>query len=72
MANWVQVGDITLNVENINYVRRINPVLLEVNMGGGVKLEVTESMAVNLWNWIDSERLPFYDTQTQTRDFSGT
>jgi hypothetical protein len=72
MANWIQVGDITLNVENITYVRRISPALLELNMTGGEKLEITENMAVNLWNWIESERLPFYDTTTQTRDFSGT
>jgi hypothetical protein len=72
MANWIAVGDITLNVDNVDYVRRVSPTELELNMSGGAKLVVTESMAVNLWNWIDSERLPMYDTTTQTRDFSGT
>lgn len=71
MANWIQVGDMTLNVDNINYVRRVSPTLLVLYMSG-VKLEITENMAVNLWNFIESDRLKFYDTENQKRNFSGT
>ena len=72
MANWIAVGDLVVNMDNVNYVRRISSTVLELNMSGDAVLEVTESMAANVWNWVQSERLSFYDTQTQTRDFSGT
>jgi len=71
MAVWISVGDRIVNVDNIDYVERVNPALLRIYMRS-ITLEITESMAVNLWNYLISERLPFYDTVTPTRDFSGT
>lgn len=70
--SWVNVGDLLVNVENINYIVRINPTKIVLTMSGGAKLEVVESMAVTLWNALMSERMVFYDTETPTRDFSGT
>jgi hypothetical protein len=67
---WINVGDIAVNVDNIDYVERKTPTSIVLTIRDK-KIEVTETMAVALWNYLVSERLPFYDTQTPTRDFSG-
>ena len=48
MANWIAVGDLVVNMDNVNYVRRISSTVLELNMSGDAVLEVTESMAANV------------------------
>jgi hypothetical protein len=68
---WINVGNMIVNVDNIDYVERISPTVIVIAIRDK-KLEITETMAVTLWNYLISERLPFYDTETPTRDFSGT
>lgn len=67
---WVNVGNIVVNIDNIDYVEKITSTKIIITIGSK-KLEVVEMMAVTLWNYLISERLPFYDTETPTRDFSG-
>jgi hypothetical protein len=67
---WINVGNMIVNIDNIDYAERVSPTLVVITIRG-IKLEITETMAVTLWNYLVSERLPFYDTVTPTRDFSG-
>jgi len=71
MADWVTVGDNILNVDNIEFVERYGK-LLRIHMGSGKVIEVTETVALTLWKFIDGERLKFLDLENPTRDFSGT
>lgn len=70
--SWIVVGESAISIDSIERVERVNPRLLHVYMRSGDLIEMTESMAVTFWNYIVSERIPFYDTVTPTRDFSGT
>lgn len=72
MADWVVVGDSILNVDNIEYIERKNTNCIVVYMGSGKVIELTNTMALTLWKYVDSERLKFLDLENPTRDFSGT
>ena len=72
MADWVLVGDSIMNVDNIEYVERISHDHIRVYMGSGKIIELTNTVALTLWKFIDSERLKFLDLDEPTRDFSGT
>ena len=72
MSDWIKVGDDILNVNNIEHVKRISSSLVIVSMSSGKVIEVTNTMALTLWIYLDSERLKFYDLENPTRDFSGT
>ena len=72
MADWVVVGDNIVNVDNIEYVERKNNNCIVVYMGSGKVIELTNTVALTLWKYIDSERLKFLDLDEPTRDFSGT
>lgn len=72
MADWVLVGDNIVNVDNIEYVERKSHDLIVVYLGSGRVLELTNTVALALWKYIDSERLKFLDLDEPTRDFSGT
>jgi len=75
MPDWVLVGDGIVNVDNIEYVERKkikNTIIIVVYMGSGKEIELTGTVALTLWKYIDSERLKFLDLDEPTRDFSGT
>ena len=72
MSEWIVVGDKILNVDNIEFVTRINGMAIIVHMTSGKSFEVTNTMASNLWKYLDGERLKFLDLENPTRDFSGT
>mgnify|MGYP001587657035 CR=1 FL=1 len=72
MSNWVVVGDSVLNVDNIEYIERKNTNSIIVHMGSGKVIELTNTMALALWKYLDGERLKFIDLENPTRDFSGT
>jgi hypothetical protein len=75
MPDWVLVGDGIVNVDNIEYVERKkikNTMTIIVYMGSGKVIEVTGTMALSLWKYLDSERLKFLDLENPTQDFSGT
>ena len=72
MPDWIVVGDHILNVDNIEYVERKNTNLIIVYMSSGKVIELTNTMALTLWKYLDSERLKFLDLNNPTRDFSGT
>lgn len=72
MADWVLVGDSILNVDAIEYVERKNSALIILYMNSGKVIELTNTTALTLWKYLDSERLKFLDLDEPTRDFSGT
>lgn len=72
MPDWVTVGDNILNVDNIEFVERISPMVMKIHMGSGKVIEVTNTTALTLWKFLDGERLKFLDLDNPTRDFSGT
>jgi len=72
MADWALVGDQILNVDNIEFVERKDSSHIVLYMGSGRTVEVTGTMALTLWKYIDGERLKFLDLNNPTRDFSGT
>jgi len=72
MADWVLVGDSILNVDNIEYVERKSSNLIIIHMSSGKVIELTNTVALTLWKFIDGERLKFLDVDNPTRDFSGT
>jgi hypothetical protein len=72
MADWVKVGDDILNVDNIEYVKRLGNDLIVIYMSSGKVIELTNTVALTLWKYLDSERLKFLDLDNPTRDFSGT
>ena len=76
MAEWVLVGDNILNVEQIEWVERIyddkGKMSINVSMASGKVIEVTNTVALTLWKYIDSERLKFLSLENPERDFSGT
>ena len=72
MSDWVKVGDDILNVDNIEYVKRISPSLIIVSMSSGKVIELTNTVALSLWMYLDSERLKFLSLEDPERDFSGT
>lgn len=72
MPDWVAVGDRILNIDNIEYIEKINIRRVLVHMGSGKVVELTNIAALSLWKYIDSERLKFLDLENPTRDFSGT
>ena len=72
MSEWIVVGDKILNVDNIEFVTRVNDMAIVVHMTSGKSFEVTNTMANNLWKYLDGERLKFLDLENPTRDFSGT
>jgi len=72
MSNWVVIGDSILNVSNIEYIERKNTNLIVVSMTSGKVIELTNTMALILWKYIDGERLKFLDLENPTRDFSAT
>lgn len=76
MPDWALVGDNILNVDQIEWVERIYDIKgkmsINVFMASGKMIEVTGTMALTLWKYIDSERLKFLDLENPTQDFSGT
>lgn len=72
MPDWVKVGDDILNVDNIEYVERKSSDVIVVHMGSGKVIELTNTVAVALWKYLDSERLKFLDLDNPTQNFSGT
>jgi hypothetical protein len=72
MSEWIKVGDRILNVSNIEFVERNGPMKITVFMSSGRSVELTNTMANNLWKYLDGERLKFLDLDNPTRDFSGT
>lgn len=77
MADWVVVGDSILNVDNIELVERYTPKdksipILKIYMSSGRVIELTETVGITLWKYLDGERLKFLDLDEPTRDFSGT
>jgi hypothetical protein len=72
MADWVLVGDNIMNVDNIEYVERINHDEIRVHMGSGKIIELKNTVALTLWKFIDGERLKFLDLENPTSDFSRT
>lgn len=72
MPDWVVVGQNILNVNNIEFVERVSATQLIVYMTSGKKIELTNTAAITLWLYLDSERLKFLDLGEPTRDFSGT
>lgn len=72
MSDWVTIGDNILNVDNIEYIERKNTNCIIVYMSSGKMIELTNTVALTLWKYIDSERLKFLDLDNPTRDFSGT
>jgi hypothetical protein len=72
MATWVVVGDRVLNVDNIEYIERKNTNCIIVYMVSGKIIELTNTVALTLWKYLDGERLKFLDLENPTRDFSGT
>jgi len=72
MADWVKIGDSILNVDTIEFIDRISVNLIRVHMGSGKIIEVTDTVALSLWKYLDSERLKFLDLENPTRDFSVT
>lgn len=72
MSDWVVVGESILNVDNIEYVERVDPTSIIVYMTSGKAIEFTNTMAITLWKYLDSERLKFLDLDNPTHDFSGT
>lgn len=71
---WVLVGDSLLNVNAIEFVERVSrkPMIIIIHLASGKKVELTETVAVGLWKFLDSERLQFLDLDNPERDFSGT
>jgi hypothetical protein len=72
MADWVKVGDDILNVDNIEYVKRLGNDLIVIYMSSGKVIELTNTVALTLWKYLDSERLKFLDLDNPTSDFSRT
>lgn len=72
MSDWVVVGDQVLNVDNIEYIERKSTSHIIVHMGSGKVIDLTNTMALTLWKYIDGERLKFLDLNNPTRNFSGT
>jgi hypothetical protein len=75
MPDWALVGDQILNVDNIELVERKkvkNTTIIIVHMSSGKVIELTGTMALTLWKYLDSERLKFLDLENPTQDFSGT
>jgi len=72
MAAWVVIGDRILNVDNIELVERKSTKVIVVYMGSGKVVELTNTGALTLWKYLDSERLKFVDLENPERDFSGT
>lgn len=69
---WVKVGDQILNLDNIEFVIRTSQMAIVVHMSSGKSIELTNTMANNLWKYLDGERIKFLDLDNPTRDFSGT
>lgn len=69
---WVAVGNNMLNVRNIEYIERKSTKQVVVYMVSGKAIELTNLVALELWKYIDSERLKFLDLENPERDFSGT
>ena len=72
MSNWIVVGDSVMNVDNIEYIERVNAVTIKTYMTSGKVIELSNTVAITLWKYIDGERLKFLDLDNPTRDFSGT
>lgn len=72
MPNWITVGDNILNVNNIEFVERVDSSTIRVCMGSGKVILITNTAALTLWKYLDGERLKFLDLENPTRDFSGT
>ena len=72
MPDWVVVGDSILNVDNIEFIERKSSNLITVYMSSGKVIELTNTAALVLWKYLDSERLKFLDLDNPARDFSGT
>lgn len=70
MARWVEVGNKLLNADEIEYVELVAPSKLHVRMTSGMSIEITDTMATNLYNLLISERVLFLDSQFPTRGFS--
>lgn len=71
MSEWIEAGNNLLNIDNIDHVERIDKDSIIVYMGSGKKVELTYNLANNLWNYLVSLRVPFYDSTNPTRGFSG-
>lgn len=71
MPDWITVGDNILNVDNIEYVERFGATRITVHMSSGKVIELTNTMALSLWKYLDSERLKFLSLDKPTQDFSG-
>jgi hypothetical protein len=72
MPDWVKVGDDILNVDNIEHVNKVSHSTIIIRMSSGKVIEVTGTVALTLWKYLDSERLKFLDLENPTQDFSGT
>ena len=72
MPDWVAVGNRILNVDNIELIERKSMGKVHIHMGSGAVIEITNMAALELWKYIDSERLKFLDLENPTRDFSAT
>jgi hypothetical protein len=70
MAQWIEVGNKLLNVDQIEYVELVTPSKLYVYMTSGAVLEITDTMGTNLYNLLVSNKVPFLDSSYPTRGFS--
>jgi hypothetical protein len=78
-SDWVMVGDNILNVDSIEFIERVwkdvdnnTPHTILLHMSSGKIIELTHNTGLELWKYLDRERLKFFDLENPERDFSGT
>lgn len=70
MPDWVVVGDNILNIDQIEWLERMpEKKSLLVYMASGKQIELTGTMALEVWKFVDGERLKLLDLNNPKRDF---
>jgi hypothetical protein len=70
MPDWVVVGDNILNLDQIEWIERIpEKKSILVSMASGKQIELTGTMALEVWKYIDGERLKLLSLTNPKRDF---
>lgn len=70
MPDWVVVGDNILNIDQIEWVERVpEKKSVVVFMASGKRIELTGTMALEVWKFIDGDRLKLLDLNNPKRDF---
>jgi hypothetical protein len=72
MGDWIKIGDSILSVDNIEFIERIGPAHIKAHMSSGKIVELKQNIALELWKYLDGERLKFLDLDNPERNFSGT